>query len=425
MRLTAELKYRLLLEISQKISGTLDLDLVLDHLLDAVRSAVPYDAAGIFALNRGAPAFHRGFSDDFIGGMALRGFDVRPLGGDPMLKSGRGIVGHVIRTGESVMAPDVARDPRYVAGRHQTRSEVAVPILIDGRVLGALNLESDRIDAFTHADLDLLHFFANAAAISIERAVLHRQLLDKKRIEHQLEIAREVQASLLPENAPDLPGFDISGVNLPTWQIGGDYFDYVALPGGQWGLAIADVSGKGVPSALIMATFRAALRSQVRVNSDMTSVMRAVNLLLCESIGSAEFVTAVYGVLDPAMGSFRYSNGGHNPPILLRADGATDLLEEGGMALGVFPENEYEAAVVEIRPADTLVLFTDGVVEVTDLRGTEFDTARLEQVLRANARLPAAQIIDSVVRSTQAYGRAEGYADDFTLMVVKRSGEPV
>ena len=259
--LSPEAKYRLLLKLSQEIGRSLDLQEVLGFLLESVRTAVEFDAAGVFVLNRRVP-LGQDTGGRLIAGMAAVGFDDTPRDEDPMLRRGEGIIGHVIATGETVIAPDVRLNPYYVQGKRSTLSEIAVPIVSAGDVIGALNLESDTLDAFSDADVEYLEFFAVAAAISIEKAVLHREMLEKHRIEQQLSIAREVQTALLPAADPVLDGYDIAGTNVPTWEIGGDYFDYLPQPDGRFGVAIADVAGKGVPAALIMATFRAALRAQ-------------------------------------------------------------------------------------------------------------------------------------------------------------------
>jgi serine phosphatase RsbU (regulator of sigma subunit) len=337
-----------------------------------------------------------------------------------MLRSGGGIVGHVIRTGETVVAPDVRRDPRYVVARAATRSEIAVPIVSNAQIIGALNLESDRTDAFAEADAEMLHFFAVAAAIAIEKAILHRQVLDKQRIEHQLRIAREVQTSLLPQAAPEVDGYDIAAVNLPTWEIGGDYYDYIPLPDGRLGMVIADVSGKGVPAALIMATFRAALRAELQREERMVGVFEAINRILVDSSGASRFVTAVYGILDPGCGRFTYVNCGHNPPLLLGSGGGRAALDAGGPALGMVAGAPYASGEVTLEPGDTLALYTDGVVELSDEHDVEYGLDRLEAQLRAGARLPAGDMILSVVDATRAYAGRDGYVDDFTLVVVKR-----
>ncbi len=420
--LTPEFKYRFLLQISEKVRGTLDLEDVLNHLIETLRPVIDYDAAGIFVLSQAILPRAPGAKSNMIAGVATRGFPSRDAESDPMLRFGRGIIGHVIRTGSSVVAPDVRLNPHYVEGRPQTMSEIAVPLISNDRVIGALNLESDRLFAYTEDDIEVLRFFAHAAAIGIERAILHNQLIEKKRIESQLSVARVVQSSLLPGRPPDLPGYEFAAVNLPTWEIGGDYYDYIRFPTGTVGVAIADVSGKGVPAALIMATFRASLRTQVRIDGELPHVMRAVNRLLLESIGQSAFVTAVYGVLSPVDGRFLYTNCGHNPPLLLNSKGDVKRLNCGGPALGVFHDAGFDAGAVQLDPGDTLVLYTDGVVEVTDANNLEFGEGRLESILRNSTHLPAEEVICAVVDQTRTFAGHESYPDDFTIVVIRRSG---
>lgn len=417
---SAEKKFQLLLQISEKISGTLDLDEVLNHLIDTARSVVSYDAAGIFVLTQTALPFRDGGSAGLISGIALRGYGRQNPQEDPMLRSGKGIVGHAIRYGETVVVPDVRKDPRYIAGRAQTLSEIAVPITIGARVIGALNLESDRLGNYTENDVAILHFFANAAAASIEKTLLHRELLEKKRVEDQIRIAQEVQAGLLPLEAPRRPGYDIAGINLPTWEISGDYFDYIPYADRSLGIVIADVSGKGIPAALIMATFRAALRTQVRTDLHISHIMERVNSLLWESTGATTFVSAVYGVLDPRSGRFIYANCGHNPPLLLRPGKSPKRLEAGGTALGILDDMEFETGEITLVPGDTLALYTDGVIEVSDENGVEYGMCRLEEDLKAVRGLPSQEMIHSIIDRTRAYSGAKAYSDDFTLVIVKR-----
>lgn len=411
--LTTETKFRLLLEISEKISGTLDLDTLLNHLLDAARSVLRHDAAGIYVLKRDGGQHH-------IEEMVTRGYEDPDAAHGLLLKFGEGIVGYVIKTGSSVIVPDVRKDPRYVLARPKTRSEIAAPITLNERVIGAFNLESDEVGAFTEDDLEVLQFFANAAAISIEKAVLHEELVEKKRIEGQLEVARQVQASLLPDKPPAVGGYDIAAINLPTYEVGGDYYDFIEFPDDQLGVAMADVSGKGVPASLIMATFRAALRTQVRNDFSLAHIMRAVHFLLWESTSDSQFVTAVYGVLDPHTGRFTYTNSGHNPPILMKRDGTYQELTTGGPALGVLENAEYDEGIVMLAPGDTLVLFTDGVIEATNTNLVEFGTKRLVQTLRASQTQSARKIIRAVMDATRAFSGTDSYTDDFTISVIKR-----
>lgn len=414
-----DLTYRLLLDISQQISRTIELEEVVAHLLRSVRSVVDYDAAGIFVVNRNIP-FGPEVGGNKIAAMATVGFEHIGRGNDPMLRSGKGIVGHVIRTGETVVAPDVRLDPHYIKGRPQTQAEIAVPILSNEEVIGALNLESDRLGAYAAGDAELLEAFAVAAAISIEKAILHRQMLDKHRLEQQIVTAREVQASLLPSRPPRLPGYDIEGVNLPAWDVGGDYFDYFPLSDGRLGLVIADVSGKGVPAALLMATFRAALRTEVRQPRPISAIIDDVHQTLVESMDNTRFVTAVYGVLDPRDATFTYVNCGHNPPMLLRAGGNPEFLPTDRWAVGMFASKTVAPSTVRLGRGDTLLLYTDGVIDVTDANQDDFGEDRLVRVVSGAAARPARDIIDTLLRATRAHGGRRQFDDDVTLLVVKR-----
>jgi phosphoserine phosphatase RsbU/P len=421
MSLPSELRYRLLLELSQRISRTLDLQVVLDDLLRVLRTALPYDAAGVFVVSHAVPLIRR-TDPNLIAGMAQVGFDEPPVD-DPMLRSGKGIVGHVIHTGDTVNVTDVAGDPRYVAGRAATRSELAVPIVSEAGTIGCLNVESDQPAFFTAADAELAQFFANAAALSIGKALLHRRVLANQRLEDQLRVAREVQSGLLPGAPPDRPGYDIAAVNLPTHAIGGDYYDYVPLGEGRLGIAVADVSGKGIPAALIMASFRAALRTQMKRHARLTSVAARLNEAVLEFRDASRYVTAVCSVLEDG-GRVRYVNCGHNPPLLLRAGGGSEALRLGGAALGLFAGERYRQGSVRLDPGDSLVLYTDGVVEPTDDGDDEFGTGRLEAAVRAVADRPADEALGAVIEATRAFSGRDRYDDDFTLVVVKRDAAP-
>ena len=417
--LSPEAKYRLLLKLSQEIGRSLDLQEVMEYLLESVRTAVNYDAAGVFVLNRRVP-LGQDTGGRLIAGMATVGFDATPRDEDPMLRRGEGIIGHVIATGQTVIAPDVRLNPYYVQGKGSTLSEIAVPIVSGGDVIGALNLESDTLDAFSDADVEYLEFFAVAAAISIEKAVLHREMIEKHRIEQQLGIAKEVQKALLPAADPVMGGYDIAGTNVPTWEIGGDYYDYLPQPDGRLGVVIADVSGKGVPAALIMATFRAALRAQRVKGISLDAIAGRLNRILLDSMDASRFVTAFYGLLEPRTGAIGFANCGHNPPLLLRASGSCDVLASGGPALGMWDGAAFVPGAASVLPGDVLVLYTDGVIEVMNAAGEMFGIDRLEGVIRQVRGGSSRDRIEAVVDATRAFSGRPGYEDDFTLVIIRR-----
>ena len=420
IQLTPDAKYSLLRDISYKIRDTLDLKMILNHLLDTVHQIFPYDAAGIFVLNRDIfrTPYHR--EGTLIAGIAQRGFDKRPEDLDPMLMSGKGIIGAVIQTGESVVVPDVRLDARYVAGRATTRSEIAVPIIRNKLPVGALNLESDRLNAFDDNDIEVLQFIADAASISIEKSILHTEILEKRRIDDQLQIAAELQARLLPTQPPQIEGYSIAGLCTPAYEVGGDYFDYVQLENGRLGVVVADVSGNGIPAALLMTSFRALFIPGARAGVMPAALMSQMNGLLPEFARRRDFVTAFYGILDVSAGAFTYSNCGHNLPFLVRADGRIERLTQSGPSLIILSDADYQTGTVVLHEDDLLVLYTDGVVEMFDGQRREFGNERLEEVAQRFRKGSADTVLREIVAATRSFSGPETSQDDFTLVVIKR-----
>jgi sigma-B regulation protein RsbU (phosphoserine phosphatase) len=420
MELTITDKLRLLLDITKKISRSLDLQEVLNLVMDTLDSLIPYDAAGIYILKcamigGGKPSpdqacvFHT---------EALRGYDIEELT-ELRLKIGEGIIGNVALTGEPVISPDVRHDPRYINARAETRSEMVAPIISNNEVIGVFDLESDRLNAYTPDDLQVLLLLASQVAIIIEKVMLHEQLIEKKRLEGQLEVARQVQLELLPGQDPQLEGFDISAYNFSTEEVSGDYYDWVRIYEDQIGLVVADVSGKGVPAALLMAFLRASLRAAIHIGYAPHISMAKVNYLLWESIERNQFVTAFYGVLDASNKTLAYTNAGHNPPLLLDGDGSARFIERGGLPLGMFRDTRYYEYYLSIEPGQVLVLYTDGVTEATNASGEEYGLARLEQIVRAARHLSARQMIDFIYKDVLEWTEGRGATDDITFFIVK------
>jgi CHASE2 domain-containing sensor protein len=243
---------------------------------------------------------------------------------------------------------------------------------------------------------------------------------ERRAVEQELAVARRVQQDLLPKQPLTAGDLEVSGTNLPCYAVGGDYFDYYPLADGRIALAIGDVAGKGVPAALLMSKLQATLRGETSHEVTVPEVPERANRLLMESMeGSSKFVTFFYGALEPGTQRLRYSNAGHNPPYLLRADGTLEQLETGGLLLGIFPHARYDEGVVDLRPGDVIVLFTDGVTEAEDRHKAQFGEERLIELLREAHGGDARAIGDRICQEVLKFSKGLQMADDLTVVVVK------
>src|SRR4051794_1579971 len=412
-------KLRMLHDITKKISRSLDLQEVLNLVMDTLDSLIPYDAAGIFVVQcRDKELLPEDEEPCVFKSEAVRGYDIDELS-DLHLKLGEGFIGSVAVSGKPIISPDVRKDPVYVNARNSTRSEMVAPIISNDEVIGVFDLESDQFNAYSEDDLDVLMLLASQVAIIIEKVMLHEQLVEKKRLEGQLEVARQVQLELLPAADPNLEGFDISAYNFPTEEVSGDYYDWVRIYDDQIGLVIADVSGKGMPAALLMAFLRASLRAAIHIGYAPHISMAKVNYLLWESIERNQFVTAFYGVLDASNKTLAYSNAGHSPALLMGADGTVRFEERGGVPLGMFRDSRYYEYFETIEPGDVFFLYTDGVTEAMNSDREEYGRDRLIAAVRQCRDQPARDMIDFMHRELIAWSDGQGVHDDVTFFVVK------
>jgi sigma-B regulation protein RsbU (phosphoserine phosphatase) len=414
-------KLRMLLDITKTISRSLDLDEVLNLVMDTLDSLIPYDAAGIYLVKCSQPLFETdGDLDEtcVFQTQAVRGYEIDDLQ-ELHLKMGEGLIGHVAVTGKPYVSHDVRSDPRYINARPRTNSEMVAPINSNNEVIGVFDLESDELNAYSNDDLEVLMLLASQVAIIIEKVMLHEQMIEKQRLETQLEVARQVQLELLPGRDPQLENFDISAYNFPTEEVSGDYYDWVRIYDDQIGIVIADVSGKGVPAALLMSFLRASLRAATHIGYAPHISMSKVNYLLWESIERNQFVTAFYGILDATNRTLAYSNAGHNPPLLMRVDGTVRFEERGGVPLGMFRDSRYYEYFETIEPGEVFVLYTDGVTEAMNSTDEEYGRDRLVTAVRACRELPAREMIDFIHRDLTAWTEGRGAHDDVTFFIIK------
>lgn len=398
-----------LYEVGIALSSSLDLDEVLDKILASLHRVIECNMAVILLVdNRDGSIRH------------VRSSGVPPGMTDKLdLKLGEGIIGRVVRTGKGTIVSDVSADPDYSLFRHETKSEMAVPLKVGETVIGTFNIESDKPKAYHEHDLDLLNAFASLAAITIERAKLEDERMASRKLAYELSIARRIQMTFLPSEDPKIDGFDISGINIPSAAVGGDYYDFIPIVENQLGVAIGDVSGKGIPASLIMAAFRASLKAEIRNNFAIRTVLFKVNNLLFESLERDNYVTAIYGVLDSKNRIFTFSNAGHNPPILRRVDGTVEYLKEGGLVLGAFADSKYEERPLYLNHGDILLFYTDGITEAKNADDEEFGMDRVLAGLEEVKDGSAADIIEYIIGLTKKFASEDAEMDDLTMVAIK------
>jgi sigma-B regulation protein RsbU (phosphoserine phosphatase) len=299
--------------------------------------------------------------------------------------------------------------------------KVVVPMQVQGETHGIILLgEKLNKTAFTPADLEFLASLGNLAMISLENTRLFKETIEKQKMEDELLIARDIQKGLLPAVLPEIPGIAVAAANISSKQVGGDYYDMLALPGDGWLVAIGDVSGKGTPAALLMANLQATIRALVPLNIPLGELTGRVNDLMCHNTGGTRFVTFFWGIIDLNGRKLTYVNAGHNYPFLIRVNGSVVRLDKGGMILGVLKTTTpYEEATVDLVPGDLIVLFTDGVSEAMDRSGKDYGEERLLQLLLSVHKGDSHEVLNAIHQDVISYAGGAPQSDDITLMVVK------
>lgn len=414
-KLTTVDKLRLLLDITKKISRSVDLEEVLNLVMDTLGSLLPYDAAGIYLIEYGA----EDGNPYIFKSKVIRGYEISFELIEPRLRLGEGFLGRVAQTGEPIISPDVSKDPRYFAARKPTRSEMVAPIISNDRVIGAFDLESDQLNAYSEDDLSVLQLLTSQVAIIIEKERLYEQVVEKKRIEAQIEIARQVQLELLPDHDPQFDNFDVSAYIFPTEEVSGDYYDWVRIFDDQIGIVVADAVGKGIPAALLMAFLRASLRAGIQVGYAPHIAMSKVGNLLWDSTEDHQFITAIYGILDTTNRTFVYSNAGHNPPLLMKPDGEYRFVEYGDTPLGMFVDARYHQHFIRFEQGQVMVIYTDGITEAANALGEEYGEDRFAKSVLACIDLPAKEMIDFIRKGVADFTERKFLDDDGTLFIVK------
>ncbi len=342
---------------------------------------------------------------------------------------GEGLIGAVWQTAQPVSLTDVRDVPELARLRETplgTASLMATALLYGKQNMGVLAVGNGPMGApFTPSDFVVFKSIAEQSAFALYNAIIYSEANEKKRLDHDLEIARDIQRILLPEKSPNIPGFEIAGLNIPARQVSGDYFDYIRVDEHRLGLAIADVSGKGVPASLIMAICRSVLRSQAPQNPSPAEVLKAVNRQLYPDIKEDMFISMAYLVVDHAIGSVMLARAGHDAPLLYRrAQQTVELIKPPGMVVGIDSGSVFDRITndfaIPLDQGDCLVLYTDGVTEALDAEGFEFGIDRMIQSARASAAHGASAIITRLIDDLRNFVGAQPQNDDITLITIRK-----
>ena len=325
----------------------------------------------------------------------------------------------------SILTNNALSDPRFDKGESIVslgiRSVMCVPLWHDENVTGLLYVDSlRRENSFSEDDLKLLTSLANVAAVKLENARLVEEMIEKKRMERELELAGDIQQGLLPSEAPKVEGWDLVGTNTPCYTIGGDYYDFIERPGGL-AVALGDVSGKGTGAALMMMVLRATMHFASEREKTVTDIISQTNGVIYDNSPQQFYATFFLGDLDTTTGKMRYINAGHIPPILYqKASDTIARLEEGGTVLGLFDIAQFTEGESELQPGDILVIFTDGISEAWGANDEEFGEDRLAELVRDNASLSATELEELIQTEVDTFTSGAPATDDKTIIVVKR-----
>ena len=305
---------------------------------------------------------------------------------------------------------------------------LVVSIAVPERRLGVLAVadkesRDGRVLDFTTGDARLLSLFANQVAAAVETTRLHREAIEKERIERELELAAAIQRHLLPRELPQIPGLELAGATRPTRQVGGDYFDLFPLSRGRLGFVVADVSGKGIPAALLVSTVHAAIHLQIDVSDTIVELVSKIDRHLQRFSVTHKFLTLFFGLVEPDASLLRYVSAGHNPALLVRGSGKVEQLTATGVPVGLLPNGSWRENTAPFGPGDLLCVYSDGFTEATNAEEEEFGLERLEQTLVARITLPARDLSDDLFREVSLFAQGVPQYDDQTLLIVRRDTE--
>jgi sigma-B regulation protein RsbU (phosphoserine phosphatase) len=345
------------------------------------------------------------------------------------VKPDEGLIGMVWEKREPVFLSsrdDNGRLENLKESALQIDSVMVAPLIYARQNLGVLAVANGPMSTpFSPPDFVVFQSIVEQSAFALYNAMVYSEADEKRRMERDLDVARDIQRILLPAGAPEIPGFEIAGINIPASHVSGDYYDYISIDDDHWGIAIADVSGKGVPASLIMAMCRSVLRSVASTGESAAGVLRQVNRQLYPDIREDMFISMAYLVIQKTADAIMLARAGHDAPLLFRAaDRTVTKVNPPGMALGIDSGNVFDRVTADFKvrldPGDCLILYTDGVTEALDLNGSEFGIGRLIEVTQAGLGESAASIVNRITETVKAFVGNQPQTDDITLVAIRK-----
>jgi len=402
----------LLFEATRMLNSTLDLPELLELILKIARTEVKAERGTVFLADGKRKE---------LWSIAASGLDHQEI----RIPFGKGIAGQVAVSGEVVNTDDAytleSFDPSFDQRlNYRTKSLLSIPIKHhSGEIVGVLQLLNAQGGKFSSDDISFLDKLSGHMAMALENAQMHRDTMEKQRMERELSLARSIQHRLLPEAPPVVPGYDIAVLSDFCFDVAADYYDFINLGPQSLLLVSAEVEGKGVSSALIMANLQATLRALVMHLHSLEVLAFSLNEMLYTYTRAGKHLSVFLGLIDTRRNVLQYVNAGHVPPILVRKTGEVKLLQEGGTVIGLFPQVDYTRGSVKLEKDDVLVCSTDGILHISDEQKHEYGARRLTDFVRRHRDRTAQGIADAVLAEVSAYSTASMNDDDKVLIVVK------
>ncbi len=405
----------LLTEISRELTSILNVDQLLQRIADLVTRIIDYQMFSILLVDPTGTVLQHRFSLRFKESVHLK----------HEVPIGQGLVGYAAQTGQAVLVPDVSKDPRYIMANPETRSELCVPLIYKEKVIGVLDIEHTRRGYFDDQHVRIMTTMAAQVAIAIENATLYERIArQEQRLEHDFELARELQFRLLPQKVPKLKHAEVAARFAPARQIGGDLYDFLKYSGqGNIGIAIGDVSGKGAPAAIYAALVSGITRSHSVEEPSAAGMLEAINLSLAERPIDGQYVSMIYAVWDDTQRRLQIANSGLPRPLLLRG-GKFEEIQVTGLPIGLFSTASYDEINLRGKPGDVVLFVSDGITDATSSAGKMFGRGRLEKIVIKHADRSADEIAQAIFSAVSEHAKGVETFDDQTIVVLKVKGPP-